>query len=90
MVAANCLFTEGSSSLRNWVAVKELNLSYFIEETPFFALSILIYIYVYTPIMAAKFKFLNSNPGKTMLQTSIYDRWGLIRCIGLLCGHVGM
>ena len=43
MVAANCLFTEGSSSLRNWVAVKELNLSYFIEETTFL-LSIYMYI----------------------------------------------
>ena len=42
--------------MSDWVAVKELCLSYYIGGT----LSITIYI----PIMATLFKFLNSNPGE--------------------------
>ena len=46
----------------DWVAVKELNLSYYIGGT----ISIL-----YIPIMVTLFKFLNSNPAEDSLEEAV-------------------
>ena len=54
----------------DWVAVKELKLSYYVSETILNTMSIQIYIYIFVriPITVTYFKFLSSNPDRAVQQ----------------------
>ena len=59
----------------SWVDSKEPTINHCIGETSL--LMGYIYIYVYTPILATYFKFLNSNPASWVVVVVVLELWVL-------------